>query len=110
MGCDTTGPVEVEGKGTFPPRTDLWNAATGFEFTCTYASGVKMIVSSGGPISTAVGLVLGLSADAVIELNLRIRNSALTEFHFTPKRHALVSFNSVAHLEQPGHADWITYA
>ncbi len=72
--------------------------------------GDVLIVSSGGPISAAVGLVLGLSADAVIELNLRIRNSALTEFHFTPKRHALVSFNSVAHLEQPGHADWITYA
>ena len=49
MGCDTTGPVEVEGRGTFPPQTDLWNAATEFEFTCTYADGVKMIVRSGGP-------------------------------------------------------------
>ena len=49
MGCDETGPVEVEGKGTFPPSTDLWNAATAFEFTCTYAGGVKMIVRSGGP-------------------------------------------------------------
>ena len=49
MGCDETGPVEVEGKGTFPARTELWNAATSFEFTCTYANGVKMIVNSGGP-------------------------------------------------------------
>jgi hypothetical protein len=49
MGCDETGPVEVQGKGTFPPRTDLWNASTAFEFTCTYANGVKMIVRSGGP-------------------------------------------------------------
>jgi len=49
MGRDESGPVEVEGKGTFPPRTDLWNAATGFEFTCTYDDGVKMIVKSGGP-------------------------------------------------------------
>ncbi len=49
MGCDETGPISVEGKGTFPPRTDLWNAATGFEFTCEYAGGVKMIVRSGGP-------------------------------------------------------------
>ncbi|MBN2474042.1 MAG: Gfo/Idh/MocA family oxidoreductase [Pirellulales bacterium] len=49
MGCDETGPVEIEGQGTFPPRTDLWNVATAFEFTCTYADGVKMIVKSGGP-------------------------------------------------------------
>ncbi|NQT35913.1 MAG: Gfo/Idh/MocA family oxidoreductase [Planctomycetes bacterium] len=49
MGCDETGPVEVEGQGTFPPRDNLWNAATSFEFTCTYADGVKMIVRSGGP-------------------------------------------------------------
>jgi len=49
MGCDDTGPVTVEGKGTFPPSTDMWNAATAFEFTATYADGVKMIVSSGGP-------------------------------------------------------------
>ena len=49
MGCDETGPVEVEGKGTFPPPGDLWNAATAFEFTCTYTNGVKMIVRSGGP-------------------------------------------------------------
>jgi predicted dehydrogenase len=49
MDCDETGPIEVEGKGTFPPGAALWNAATGYEFTCTYANGVKMIVSSGGP-------------------------------------------------------------
>ena len=49
MGTERTGPVEVEGKGTFPPRSQVWNAAGSFEFTCTYASGVKMIVKSGGP-------------------------------------------------------------
>ena len=49
MGAEETSPVEVEGKGSFPPRGELWNAATGFQFTATYADGVKMIVSSGGP-------------------------------------------------------------
>ena len=48
MGCDDTGPVEIEGRATWPPRHELWNAATGFEFTCTYANGVKLIVTSGG--------------------------------------------------------------
>ena len=35
-------------------------------------SGNVMIVSSGGPISTAVGRILGTSAETTIELNLRI--------------------------------------
>lgn len=69
-----------------------------------------LIVTSGGPISTAVGQVLGASAQATIELNLRIRNSSITEFAFTPKRHMLVSFNAIPHLEHPDFAQWITYS
>ena len=41
-----------------------------------------LIVSSGGPIATAVGQVLGLSPEGSINLNMRIRNSAVTEFEF----------------------------
>ena len=73
-------------------------------------SGNVLLVSSGGPISTAIGQVLGTPAETTIELNLRIRNSAVTEFAFTPKRHMLVSYNHVPHLDQPGRADWVTYA
>ena len=39
--------------------------------------------------------------ETTIELNLRIRNSSVTEFAFTPKRHMLVSFNAIPHLEHP---------
>ncbi|MCY2996397.1 MAG: Gfo/Idh/MocA family oxidoreductase [Planctomycetota bacterium] len=49
MGADESGPLEVEGQGTWPPKTNLWNTATGFTFTATYAGGVQVIVSSGGP-------------------------------------------------------------
>ena len=69
-----------------------------------------LIVSSGGPISTAVGHVLGTSAETTIELNLRIRNSSVTELAFTPKRHMLVSYNTLPHLDHPDQAGWITYA
>jgi broad specificity phosphatase PhoE len=68
-----------------------------------------LIVSSGGPISTAVGHVLGVSPEATIELNLRIRNSSVTELAFTPKRHMLVTFNTLPHLDHPDQAEWITY-
>ena len=67
-----------------------------------------LIVSSGGPISTAVGQVLGTSPETTIELNLRIRNSSVTEFAFTPKRHMLVTYNTLPHLEEL--PDWVTYA
>jgi broad specificity phosphatase PhoE len=69
-----------------------------------------LIVSSGGPISTAVGHVLGTSPHTTIELNLRIRNSALTEFAFTPKRHMLISYNHLPHLDRAECADWVTYS
>lgn len=67
-----------------------------------------LIVSSGGPISTAVGHVLGTSATTTIELNLRIRNTSVTEFAFTPKRHMLVTYNTLPHLDDK--PDWVTYA
>ena len=73
-------------------------------------SGDVLLVSSGGPISTAVGQVLGTSAETTIELNLRIRNSSVTEFAFTPKRHMLVTYNTLPHLDDPELASWITYA
>ncbi|MFO1245340.1 MAG: histidine phosphatase family protein [Ramlibacter sp.] len=69
-----------------------------------------LIVSSGGPISTAVGQVLGTQPETTIELNLRIRNSSVTEFAFTPKRHMLVTYNTLPHLDDAAYKDWVTYA
>ena len=72
--------------------------------------GKVLLVSSGGPISTAVGHILGCRPEATIELNLRIRNTSVTEFAFTPKRHMLVTYNTLPHLDAPEYAEWITYA
>ncbi len=71
-------------------------------------TGNVLLVSSGGPIATAVGQVLGTSPEATIELNLRIRNASVTEFAFTPKRHMLVTYNTLPHLDAPEYASWIT--
>lgn len=72
--------------------------------------GRVLVVSSGGPISTAVGQVLGAPADTTIELNLRIRNTALTEFIYTPSRHMLLSYNNLPHLDDSTHHNWVTFA
>jgi hypothetical protein len=43
-------------------------------------------------------------------LNLRIRNSSLTEFAATPRRHHLVSFNGLPHLDTNSDLTLTTYA
>jgi broad specificity phosphatase PhoE len=69
-----------------------------------------LVVSSGGPIATAVAQVLAAPPATAVELNLRIRNSAVTEFAFTPSRHLLQSFNGIPHLDAPAYRDWVSYA
>lgn len=48
MGAELTGPVEIEGRGTFPPPTDLWNTPTDFHVESRYADGTRMIISRKG--------------------------------------------------------------
>jgi broad specificity phosphatase PhoE len=72
--------------------------------------GNVLLVSSGGPIATAVGHILRAPPETTIELNLRIRNSALTEFTFTPRRHTLITYNTLPHLDHADYAGWVTYA
>jgi len=57
-----------------------------------------------------VAAVMQAPDEAMVELNLRIRNSAVSEFHFTSRRHALQGFNAVPHLLAPERRAWQTYA
>jgi broad specificity phosphatase PhoE len=72
--------------------------------------GNVLIVSSGGPISAAIGHVLNMAPPTTIDLNLQMRNSAVTEFTFNPKRHKLLTFNTLPHLDALDAAQWVTYA
>ncbi|MDD2547226.1 MAG: histidine phosphatase family protein [Burkholderiaceae bacterium] len=69
-----------------------------------------LLVSSGGPISAAVGAVLGTAPEVTIALNMRIRNSAVTEFSVSPRRLMLQTFNTLPHLEAAEYAGWVTHA
>lgn len=65
--------------------------------------GEVLILSSGGPISCALAQVLQAPAESAIELNLRLRNSALSELVFNAQRLSLHSFNGLPHLQdEPG--------
>ena len=94
-----------------PSYDDFVRGVTGaLEHVRKSHTGNVLIVSSGGPISTAVGHVLGTTPETTIELNLRIRNSSVTELAYTPKRHMLVTYNTLPHLDDAAHADWVTYS
>ena len=71
--------------------------------------GNVLVVSSGGPISTAISSILGTSPEVSIALNMRIRNTAVSELSMSPKRLMLQTFNTLNHLETPEHRDWITF-
>lgn len=75
-----------------------------------HCRGNVLVVSSGGPIATALGRVLGTPPETTIDLNMQIRNSSLTELAFTPRRHVLVSFNQLPHLDQGDRRDWVTHS
>ena len=104
-----TGVTSPRGMPTYPAFVAGVAGALDHVRANHYGKHVLM-VTSGGPIATAVGHVLGTTPETTIELNLRIRNSSITEFAFTPKRHMLVCYNAVPHLEEPPYADWVTYS
>jgi broad specificity phosphatase PhoE len=95
-----------------PPHAEFVQGVVGAldHVRAHHADGCVLVVSSGGPIAHAVGHVLGLGHAAVIDLNLHLRNSAVCELRVTPRRHTLLTFNALPHLEAPEHTGWITYA
>jgi broad specificity phosphatase PhoE len=102
------GEVSPQGMPSYPDF--LQGVTSALDHVRQHSDGNVLIVSSGGPIATAVGHVLGTPPETIVELNMRIRNSAITEFSFNPRRHSLLSYNTLPHLDHPEHAAWVTYA
>jgi broad specificity phosphatase PhoE len=69
-----------------------------------------LMVTSGGPIACALGQVLATPPEATVELNMRLRNTSVTELSFSAKRFSLQTYNTLNHLDAPECADWVTYA
>ena len=100
----------VSPKGMPSYREFQHGVVSALDHVRKHCEGDVLIVSSGGPIATAVGHVLGTTPETTIELNLRIRNTAVCELAFNPKRHTLLTYNTLAHLDSGEHAKWVTYA
>lgn len=69
-----------------------------------------LVVSSGGPISTAVAHVLQAPPESLVELNLRLRNASVTELVYNRERFHLVTFNTLPHLDTTETRGHITHA
>lgn len=101
---------------TQPEGMPVWQAfqdsavAAMIEARRRFPDGDVLIVSSGGPIAAIVAATLSAPPATAVELNMRIRNSALTEFATTPRRHSLVSFNGLPHLDTHPDPTLTTYA
>lgn len=101
---------------TQPEGMPVWQAfqdgavAALIEARQRFPDGNVLIVSSGGPIAAIVAAALNAPPASAVELNLRIRNSSLTEFAATPRRHHLISFNGLPHLDTNPDPTLITYA
>ncbi|MDA9207383.1 histidine phosphatase family protein [Octadecabacter sp.] len=68
-----------------------------------------LCVTSGGVISMVMRATLGLSAEQMARVMLPVFNSSLHKFHIRPEGTALMSFNTIPHLDRPELADHRTH-
>ena len=68
-----------------------------------------IISTSGGPISTAVQLALGLSDEKTLEIAWQILNASITRFKYNQRRIGLAGFNDISHLEMMKDENLLTY-
>lgn len=74
------------------------------------ATGKCLVVSSGGAISMAIGHILDLTPQKIIDLNLQIKNASFSHFYLGKGDFHLSSFNNIPHLDQPDRSHAITYS
>jgi broad specificity phosphatase PhoE len=69
-----------------------------------------LVVSSGGPIATLISSVVGANLGAMVNLNLQMRNTGISEFRFNERVIHCVSFNNVPHMDTVERRASITYS
>lgn len=75
------------------------------------AGDVRVIaVSSGGAISALIGRVLGLDGERIFDLNMQVRNTAVTRLIAGRRGFRLAEFNALPHLSEQRRAGLVTYA
>ena len=80
------------------------------DYLKTHAASEKvLVVSSGGPISMALSLILQAPADTMLSLNMQTKNSAFSHCFYNKHGFQLSQFNAVPHLDSPSRQNQQTY-
>ena len=102
-----------EYKASDIPRWDDFTrrVARGIEKIAVRHGAQKRLVvfTSGGPISVAVKLALGLSDRMTLEISWQLLNASITRLKYNSKGIMLAGFNEVGHLELEGDERLLTY-
>ena len=69
-----------------------------------------LVVSSGGAIAMMVRQILGAPVHSVIQLNMQIKNTAVSQLFAGRGGYSLHSFNHVPHLDHRERRGFITYS
>ena len=80
------------------------------ELTARHGANKRLVVfTSGGPISVALQVVLGLSDKKALEISWQLLNASITRIKYNSRGMMLAGFNEVAHLELEGEEGLLTY-
>ena len=78
--------------------------------TTCHGSGQHIaIFTSGGPISIAMQLALGLPDSKTMEISWQVMNASVSRFYFNSRGIFLAGFNDVAHLAMKMDSSLLTY-
>ncbi|HEY8568655.1 histidine phosphatase family protein [Microbulbifer sp.] len=72
--------------------------------------GKTLVVSSGGAIAMMVRQILGAPSNSVTQLNMQIKNTAVSHFFAGRSGVSLHSFNHLPHLDNRERREFITYS
>lgn len=67
------------------------------------------LFTSGGPISAAMRLAMGLSDEAALRLTWSIKNASISSIFYDDDKITLSTFNCTIHLEELGEQALLTY-
>ncbi|KIN66194.1 Phosphoglycerate mutase family protein [Sulfitobacter noctilucae] len=93
---------------TFAEFTARIDAARAF--ACDTDAARVLVISSGGVIGQLTRDALGADKRHMMELNLQIKNTAMTRFMFKGPRFSLSEFNATPHFMTPSGAKLLSYS
>lgn len=79
-------------------------------FACDTDAKRVLVVSSGGVIGQLTATALGADRRHMMELNLQVKNTALTRFMFKGARCSLHEFNATPHFMTPQGGELLSYS